>query len=107
MNLRETRVLAAVQRLGSPTSLEVAEACRYSTTEARAILRDLAERGQIQKQGRRWTVPSVALSVDTDLDPLDIPESDTANGIFACVLVVIMAALLIAITFAIKRLIHG
>ena len=62
MTIRESRALAAVQRLGAPTTLEVAEACQCSTAAARDLLKGLEGRGSVRAIGRRWTVPSAALA---------------------------------------------
>jgi hypothetical protein len=110
MNLRESRVLAAVQRLGTPTSIEVAEACQCTTTEARGHLRDLAEQGRIRSEGRGWTVPSVALdTISPDLDWPDEQMVEVGPGcaLMACVLILIVALGIVGIVFAIKGLING
>jgi len=107
MNLRESRVLAAVQRLGAPTSIEVAEACQYTTTEARGLLRDLADRGQILQDGRRWTVPSAALTRDLLEGEVEVEEPGIGCGLLACILILVLAAGLIGLTFFVKEFLHG
>ncbi|BDU72944.1 hypothetical protein [Mesoterricola silvestris] len=60
--MRETRVLDAVQQLGSPTVQEVAYRTGLTTRDTRAILSNLALQGLARRvPGWRWTVPSKAL----------------------------------------------
>ena len=61
MNLREARVLNAVQVLGSPRTLEVAERCGFTSADTRHILHGLEAEGLLRSEGRRWIVPSKAL----------------------------------------------
>lgn len=60
--LREARVLEAVQRLGTPNTLDVACATSLTTDKALEILNHLKAAGRIQARGRRWIVPSLAVT---------------------------------------------
>jgi hypothetical protein len=60
--LHEARVLDAVQRLGSPKTLDVACATGLTTEKARGILNQLKAEGKIEARGHRWIVPSLAVT---------------------------------------------
>jgi hypothetical protein len=112
MNLRESRVLSAVHRLGAPTSIEVAEACLITTTEARGLLRGLEQEGTIQADGRRWTVPSAALASGHGAPQLlegevEVEEAGIGCAAAGIVLVLVVACLLIGIVYAIHGAFNG
>jgi hypothetical protein len=66
-----TRVVRAVETLGSPTTLEVAERAMTPTTEARQHLNDLAKEGTVYRFGRRW-----ALATTEMVEPTTVPVSE-------------------------------
>jgi len=108
MNTREARALAAVQKLGCPSTLDVAEECGLSTTEARVILNDLEDRGVIVAQGRRWTVPSVALAQGhAPTGEVEVKEPGIGCAAAICVIVIALAILLGAVVFAINGAFNG
>jgi hypothetical protein len=109
MNLRETRVLAAIQKLGSPTTLEVAYECSLTTNQARTILNELEERGEIEGRGRRWAVPSVRLREPGHAPEWMIP-TPPANVPRSIGLILAALGLSIAVYFIVKSIIgafHG
>jgi hypothetical protein len=112
MNLRESRVLSAVQRMGAPTSIEVAEACQIATTEARGILRGLEQQGVIQADGRRWSVPSAALAKGRVVPHLlegevEVEEAGIGCAAAGIVLGLVIACLLVGIVYAIHGAFNG
>lgn len=80
MNLRQSRIRDAVAALGAPTTLEVAERCQLSTSEALEELRALEKEQRIQAVGRRWVAPSRQLSPVVDPRHIELDKSPWGYG---------------------------
>lgn len=81
LNTRESRVLQAIQVLGTPTTMDVAMRCQMSTSETRKHLKQLADEGRIVADGRRWTVPSSRLYTVSARDlPGQVETTEPGSG---------------------------
>ncbi|WP_306600724.1 hypothetical protein [Geothrix sp. 21YS21S-2] len=115
--LREARVLDAVQRLGTPNTMEVCIATGLPTRETRAHLHQLEIEGKIQARGRRWTVPSLAVTRLEEAgaqDPYDeedpekgCPGPRDGCGWLSLLLVASAAAVIAAMRACVVRVFHG
>lgn len=115
--LREARVLDAVQRLGSPKTVDVACATSLTTDKALDILNQLKVDGKIEARGRRWTVPSVAVTRLEEAgaqDPYDeedpekgCPGPRDGCGWLSLFLVASIAVVLIGMRSCAARVFHG
>lgn len=109
--MREARVLCAVQTLVNPTTMQVATRTGFPTKEVLRHLGTLRSRGAIAAAGRKWYVPSRALpgmdleeGIRPDLGPTPVPVRD---GRGVGVVLGVLALLVIIGLIAVVTWIHG